>query len=108
MPLVAGLIVTGLSRPARAEQITLAWDYPTNELIGITFRVKYSNDVTIPFTNWITLIATTNTQVKLDVPRGVNFFACTASNLWGESAFSNIAQTPPVVKTNVSFTITRP
>jgi len=104
-PLLLGI---GLWPPARAEQITLAWDYPTNELAGVTFRVKHSADITAPLTNWVTLIATTNTIAKIDVPRGVNFFTCTASNFWGESAFSNIAQTPPVVRTNVSITIERP
>lgn len=100
--------MTGTLQPAQADQVTLAWDYPTNELAGVTFRVKWSNDITIPMTNWVTIATLTNTMAKVDLPRGVNFLTCTASNFWGESAFSNVASTPPVVRTNVVFTITRP
>jgi hypothetical protein len=46
--------------------------------------------------------------VKVTVVPGVNFFAANASNLWGVSFFSNVTNTPPVVKTNVPLTITRP
>lgn len=88
------------------ESVSLAWDYPTNELNGVTFRLKWTTNVAL--TNWVTIATTTNTTVRVDVPKGVNFFACTASNFWGESFFSNIASTPPVVRTNVSLNISRP
>jgi len=106
LPVIACTI--GLLSPAQAEQVTIAWDYPTNELNGVTFRLRWSNDIATPLTNWFVLIATTNTTVKVDVPRGVNFFTASASNFWGESVFSNIAFTPPVVRTNVQIIVTRP
>lgn len=93
--------------PTFSDPVRLSWDYPPEELTNITFRVKWSTVITTPATNWITIVTTTNTTAIVDVPRGVNFFACTASNFWGESFFSNIASTPPVVKTNVSLHISR-
>lgn len=108
------LLITGtaLSLPPQrvaAEPVVLAWDYPTNELYGIIFRVKFTTALSTPLTNWLLIAETTNTTIRLDMIPAVYFFAVTASNFWSkaESPFSNIVYTPPVVKTNVTLTISK-
>lgn len=107
--IIAALAIIGLSPRALAEPVTLAWDYPTNELFGVTFRVKMTLHLNTPFTNWMTLTETTNTTVKLEMVPNVYFFAVTASNFWSrvESPFSNIVYTPPQVRTNVAVIISK-
>ena len=74
--------------------ITLAWDYPTNELTtNITFNVYSATNVAAPFSTWAirTNIIGTNTSVVLPLLSGVTFYTCTASNMLGESDPSNVA-----------------
>lgn len=111
MLLAAGLIaLIGLLQLGQAENVALAWDYPTNELLGVTFRVKMAPSLDIPYRSWVTLAETTNLTVRFEMVPAVYYFAVTASNYWSkvESPFSNIVQTPPVVRTNVTITITKP
>lgn len=79
--------------------VPLTWTYPTNLLsTNLIFKVYSSTNVSVPVTNW-PLTATvigTNTNVVLPINAQQRFFVLTASNWWGESDFSNVAQTPPV------------
>lgn len=104
------LLAAGSSVPTGPTPITLAWNYPTNELsTNLTFRLYHSTNITVPLTNWtvITNIAGTNTSVSLPVLPGAHFFALTASNFWGESDFSNVASTPPAPRSDVNLSISR-
>lgn len=87
-------------------RITLAWDYPTNELgMDLTFRVYRSGDLR----NWtlLTNVVGTNATVAVQVQPGQHFFAMTASNFWGESDFSAVASTPPLPRSDSKVSITR-
>ncbi len=79
--------------------VILEWDYPTNALsTNLTFVLRATNNPGVPLTNWpvITNISGTNLTWKLLVIPGQQFYVITASNIWGESDFSNVALTQPV------------
>jgi hypothetical protein len=91
-------------------KVTLAWDYPTNELSrDLTFLIRRSTNISIPMTNWtvIARVVGTNMQATVFVTPGVNFFVCTASNLWGESDFSNVVSMPGLPRSDVNLVILR-
>lgn len=90
--------------------ITLRWDYPIEDLQNDSpdFRVYWSDNVALPMTNWVLMVTTKMPSVKVTVIPGLNFFAVNASNMWGLSFFSNITNTPGLVKTNIPISITRP
>lgn len=100
---------TGLTATNTAT-ITVKWVYPFDLLVvdDPDFRVYWSDDLAIPMTNWVLVATTKAMAVKVTVVPGVNFFAVNASNFWGVSFFSDVTNTPPVVKTDVPLTITRP
>jgi hypothetical protein len=117
MPLVAGLAgMIGLLLPARADEHTLAWDYDpvalqrgmTNENARVWFRLYYTPDATIPLTNWLALPATTNTTMKVDVPRTWGFFALNASNYLGLVWCLNQTNVPAPVLSNYVIRIIKP
>lgn len=87
--------------------VMLVWNYPADQLsTNLTFKVYQSPDLAAPMTNWavLTNVAGTNTSVVVALNPQVMFFAVTASNLWGESPFSEAAGTPPP-PTNANLTI---
>jgi hypothetical protein len=88
--------------------VTLFFDYPTNQLsTNLTFRVYATTNLSFPLTNWtvIKTVVGTNTSVTVRVVPGQNYFAMTASNMWLESDFSNVALTPPLPRSDVNLTI---
>lgn len=108
---VGGLLFVafGQSNPQpQPEPVTLQWDYPSNEIAGITFRIYHSTDATAPLSQWQLLATVPETnRVSIEVIPGAHFFVGTASNFWGESVFSNTAYTPDVPRAGVNFRIRR-
>ena len=93
------LLTIVLPSPTRAADatITLAWDYPTNELsMTLTFKLYHSETLTLPAAQWtvLTNIPGTSLQVTVPVTISQHYFYLTASNWWGESDPSNVASTP--------------
>lgn len=78
--------------------VLLEWSYPSNQLsTNLIFKVYQSPDILAPMTNWTVLTNVVGTNISVVIPLSpqVMFFAVTSSNLWGESFFSNVADTPP-------------
>lgn len=111
------ILFIGLSASAQTNlgAIHLAWDYPSNELVGVdaSFIIRSSADITVPVTNWPVIYndSWTNTIITnfdgtnytftigyLVQPIEKRFYIATASNFWGESFFSNTSSTPAIAK----------
>jgi len=93
-----------------SDPLTLAWNYPTNEMsTNLTFKMYHSLSVTNPMP-WtvVTNIIGTSLLCSLDVVKGEHYFYVTASNMWGESLPSNVWGSPPVAKTVTNLKITTP
>lgn len=108
--LVAALLVTVTllaQVPPLPRQITLEWDYPTNELSHVVFHVHHSADIATPLTNWLVLVSITNaTKAKLTVLGGVDNYAVGVSNFWGES-FSAVVSTPVLPRSDIPLKVQR-
>jgi len=95
--LIAVLILFSISLAWAAlnTKIKLEWDYPPEELPGITFYIYHSTNVSapMPWTAITNVVGQTNVTIPL-IPTGQHFYYCTASNaIFGESDPSNIAAT---------------
>lgn len=87
------LCVAGVSLIANAGQVALEFDYPTNELQGMTFRAYATNNVTAPVITWPLLVTFISTnRVLVTLPEGFTACAVQASNTLGTSFFSVAAQ----------------
>lgn len=74
--------------------VTLSWDYPSDQLgTNLTFKIYHSTDITVPMTSWtvLTNVVGTNLSAKIPMGSGAHFFALTASNSAGESAFATVS-----------------
>ena len=90
--------------------VTLAWDYPTNELsTNLTFIVYSTTNIITPLTNWarLTNVIGTNLQSTVTIQPGQRYFVVTASNFWMESEFSNVVYTPPLPAVGSNLNIRR-
>ena len=89
--------------------VSLSWIPPTNQPPSTNYVIKIysSTNVAIPLTSWplLTTVSGTNTTVTLPITPPQRFYVATASNWWGESDFSNVAQTPPVLSDEVTLSI---
>lgn len=90
--------------------ISLAWDYPSNDLSAdLSFVVVATNNLG-PFP-WPSIANPTaassisptywdgsnfSFSVPVQIQPGAMFFACYASNFWGTSTMSTTASTPPL------------
>lgn len=91
---------------ATRNSVTLAWDYPTNELsTNLLFKVYSHTNITVPLTNWTVLTNVVGTNLNVAIPMNAQqrFFYVTASNYWGESFPSNVAGTPPPPRDQVGL-----
>lgn len=86
-------------------RVTLEFDYPTNEIAGMTFKAYHTTSLQSSWQHVATVESTNRFQ--LTVVPGENFFVCTASNFWGESSFSNVASTPALPRSDVILRIRR-
>lgn len=76
--------------------VNLAWDYAPEDLsTNLTFKIYGSPTNSTPSTNWMVLtnVVGTNLTASVQIVPGRYFFSATASNAWGESLFSNVAET---------------
>jgi len=74
--------------------VTLSWDYPADQLgTNLTFKVYHTTDISLPMENWtvMTNVVGTNLSTKIPMGPGAHFFALTASNSAGESAFATVS-----------------
>ena len=86
------LFAVGLGAIASAAQVVLEFDYPANELPGMTFRAYSTNDVNAPIITWPLLATFVGTnRVLVTLPQGINFAVVNASNALGSSFFSAAA-----------------
>ena len=113
--------LAALPTPPPVGDVTLAWDYPAAEYsTNLTFKIYHSQSLVVAMTNWAVLtnmpapnIVITNlllevqTETTVRVTPGANFFSATVSNMWGESFFSNVASTPALPRSDISFRIKR-
>ena len=79
------------------KSVTFHWEYPAEELTNVlAFKLYSSTDISVPLTNWtvLTNIVGTVTNITIPIQPGKRFFVMTASNWWGESEFSNVADVP--------------
>ena len=81
--------------------MALEFDYPANELPGMTFRAYSTNNIAAPVLTWplLTTFVGTN-RVLVTLPQGINFAVVNASNSLGESFFS-VAVVGILPRTNV-------
>ena len=96
-------ILASLIAASAALALTISWDYPADEMDGITFYVYETTNVIGG--NWAIKTNTTATNVSFAVAPGKRFYRATASNFWGESDPSNIINTPEVAKMPANLTI---
>jgi len=90
---VFAIIVGYLGLIASAEQVALEFDYPANELPGMTFRAYSTNNVAAPVLTWPLLATFVGTnRVMVTLPEGTTISVVQASNSLGTSFFSNMAQ----------------
>lgn len=86
------LIAAALGITVSAAPVVLEFDYPTNELAGMTFRAYSTNDVNAPVITWPLLATFVGTnRVLVTLPQGINFAVVQASNSLGTSFFSAAA-----------------
>ena len=100
------LLLFLLSVAASASELEFAWDYPSDELsTNLTFKLYYSTNSSVPSTNWVVVGTTvgTNLTMKVDVTPARQWFSLTASNMWGESTFSNVVETDGVPGKPLNF-----
>jgi len=108
------LLAVALCASAATNSLRLAWDYPTNAISDdLYFKLYYSPTVDLPMSNWnyttfsaTNLIAITNAGIvgtnyaftnpiaAMNLSPSKWFFRATATNLWGESDFTNTVASP--------------
>ncbi len=82
--------------------ITLAWDYPMDEVPAMTFNVYSITN--LASTNWVLMTnVVAQTNVTLPVQPGNMFFMATASNWLGESIPSNVVTS--TIARNITNTV---
>jgi hypothetical protein len=85
------------------DEVTLAWDYRTNNLPSTVFFVYGSETLTEP-TNWpVITVVTGQTWATFQTVPASWFFAVTASNWWGESDFSNVLEIPEPPSSDINL-----
>jgi hypothetical protein len=78
--------------------IGLQWDQATNSAPDL-FKLYTTTDISTPLTDW-KLVATVSGEIHNITISNIEpiqaYFYLVASNWWGESLPSNVAQTPPI------------
>ena len=102
-------VVSLFSQSLNPSNVSLAWNYPSNQDNTLAFVLSQTTNLNVPFSNWTTAAVvaasncspyvTTNGQYCYTydtyLTAGAYFFVVQASNFWGLSATSNAALTPP-------------
>ena len=73
------------------------------------YKIYGTNSLSVPQTNWplLTVVGGTVSNTSLTMQPQQFFFYVTASNFWGESIPSNVANTPSPATNVAGVTITR-
>jgi hypothetical protein len=99
LALIATLTGIGIAIAGNTPKaLHFTWDW-TNSVTPDVFKLYCTTNISSQMTNW-TVIATvpgTNHDASVTMTPGAYFFVCTASNIWGESPFSNQVGTPPAL-----------
>lgn len=98
------LSVLGLLLALGAGAITLLWDQPPSNQQVERWYIYRSDQVTGP---WNCIGSSTTTSFWFSLAPCEAFFYVTASNFWGESAPSNITNTPAPTSKTTNVTIQR-
>lgn len=97
--ILAVLSADGAPPGSLRTNITLQIDYPTNQLsTNLVFKIYSTTNLALAVSSWPlekTFVGT-NTTFTLPIIASQRFYVMTSSNWWGESDFSNVAQTPPL------------
>ena len=105
------LAFTASAQETNTTKITLAWDVPKESLgSNASVQVYSSTNIAAPLKTWaiITNVPATTNVIQIQVIPGKAFYACTFSNFWGISDFSNVAGTPaPVRGDEISLGVSR-
>jgi hypothetical protein len=107
------LVALTITNPP-ATTVVLVWDYPTNELPGMSFNIYFRTNLSTNATTWAVLtnvaepftMISNRPSVRIPVQPGNMFFVATASNQFGESDVSNMA-TSNVARNVTNMTIGR-
>ncbi len=117
----AAIVCLGVPGQLRTT-VTIAWDYPINGLsTQMQFKVYASTNILTSVSTWpvvasiwwtntsgTTVVGTNNHyiyQATFPTLPAQMYFAVTASNWWGESDFSAVAQTPVPPRSDVRLRI---
>ena len=107
--LFCGVAVAGSPGQMRTN-ITLSFDFPANLLsTNVLFKFYSSTSIAQPVNQWPlygTAVGTNTTfTFPIDAAAGQRYFVMTASNWWGETSFSNVTNTQPVLPSLVNVSI---
>lgn len=101
------LFATALTLPPLRSSFTLAWDYGNVSDTNLVFIIRGTTNLSnTDIRTWPVVGVTgyTNRSITLSnmIPAEM-YFAASASNLWGESFFSNqaVLPAPPIYGTNL-------
>jgi hypothetical protein len=97
MSVFVALVALAATSPP-AGDVMLEWVQSTPASTNKMFKLYGSPTISAPLTNWtvLTNISGLATNVSVRIVPGVYFFSITESNLWGESSFSVVVQSPPL------------
>lgn len=91
------LMASFAAQSALRTNVTLVWSYPTNELsTNLTFKIYSFTNLNQPKIQWQVFANVVGTNLSLIVPVQpvATYYTLTASNMLGESDFSNADQQP--------------
>jgi len=99
-----------LQTPAAVGLTTLSWNYPTAELnSNLLFKIRGTTNLSLAKTNWpiIANVVGTTTNTTVQISPGAYYFTMSVSNLWGETAFSNVEATPALPRSDFTVRVIR-
>lgn len=110
---VLGLVAAARERGEWKDYVVIRWEYEDKQYpelsyaTNLWFRLFAHTNIAEPMANWplIAVINGTNRQAKVQLAPGHYWFTMTASNWWGESVFSNVAEVygPPSSDSKLSI-----
>lgn len=90
-------------------ELTLQWDHVSEDSSNLHYRVySETNIATLSTNSPVTIIHGMSNTVRVVVNPGRRFWMVTATNIWGESAPSNIYAAPSLLTNVPGLKITKP
>jgi hypothetical protein len=103
----AFLVVSLKSQPGVIRtNVTLTWltnvNTPSPDFI---YKLYSTTNLSVSLTNWpiYATFSGTNTGITLPIDSNQRWFVLTASNWWGETFFSNVTNTPPILRYDLNL-----